>query len=237
MQRAHRRREGAGPFAHHSGRRRALLRARRLQAHPARAGENAGPGRSGAAAGGGIDRRRLRGRVRPGAAGLGARRTRMAARPREGGDPDRPDSACARMAEIGLPAFARPGRGQRSDQQQQAEQPGKDRQHADAAQHGGVAQLQARASRRRGRSRSSARRRCAACETEPLSSRRRASPPVAVGKRAQHFGGRGDFGEFARIDRADIDQRGQLAVGRAPQPEFVRGRRAAPQAGLGLRSG
>ena len=54
-------REGQGPQAGRAGRRRALLRPGRLQAHSEGAGEDARPGRSGAAAGRRTGRRRLRG--------------------------------------------------------------------------------------------------------------------------------------------------------------------------------
>ena len=52
------------------------------------------------------------------------------------------------------------------------------------------------------------------------------------GERREHLGGRGHLGIFARVGRADVDQRVELAVGRAPQPELVRVHRAAPHAGL-----
>src|SRR6202050_3787128 len=41
-----------------------------------------------------------------------------------------------------LSAFARPGAGKAADQQQEPEQAGKDRQHADAAHHAGIAHFQ-----------------------------------------------------------------------------------------------
>ena len=132
-----------------------------------------------------------------------------------------------------LAAFSRPRRRQRADQQQQAEQAGEHRQHADAAHHAGVAHLQAdpvvalegvarcAPATTRGTLHADRRRRAGA---------RRRRSHCSIG--AQHLGRRGHFGEFARIGRADIDQRRQLAVGRAPQAELVGRRRGAPQPGL-----
>ena len=54
-------RQGRGAHIGGAGRRRAVLRQVRLQAHPERPGEDAGSGRSGALAGGGTQSRRLRG--------------------------------------------------------------------------------------------------------------------------------------------------------------------------------
>ena len=53
-----------------------------------------------------------------------------------------------------------------------------------------------------------------------------------VGERREHLGGRRHLGELARIGGADIDQRGELAVGRAPQAELVGVDHALPQARL-----
>ena len=63
--------EGARPPPGGAGRRRALLRQARLQDDPEGAGEDAGPGRSGAAPGLRAGRRRVRGRFRADPAGLG----------------------------------------------------------------------------------------------------------------------------------------------------------------------
>src|SRR6202007_2054033 len=43
----------------------------------------------------------------------------------------------------GLKPLAQPGGGERAEQQQQADQPGEDRQHADALDHAGIAHLHA----------------------------------------------------------------------------------------------
>ena len=65
-----------------------------------------------------------------------------------------------------------------------------------------------------------------------FSASRRASPPVAPLSACSTSGRRGDFGEFARVGGPDIGKRGELAVGRAPEPKLVGGRCAAPKPGL-----
>ena len=75
-------REGQGSQAGRAGRRRALLQAGRLQAHPERHGEARRPGRSGADAGRRTGRGRVRGRERRDAAGLDAHGPRIGIRTR-----------------------------------------------------------------------------------------------------------------------------------------------------------
>ena len=65
------------------------------------------------------------------------------------------------------------------------------------------------------------------------SASRRASPPVALANGAEHLGGRRHLGELARIGRADIDQRVELAVGGAPEAR-ARSRAIEPRQSAGL---
>src|SRR5665213_731106 len=61
-----------------------------------------------------------------------------------------PSASCPLLANLdlsihtpNLAALAHPGAGEAAEQEQQAEQAGEDRQHADAAHHAGVAHFQA----------------------------------------------------------------------------------------------
>src|SRR4029079_17330090 len=119
-----------------------------------------------------------------------------------------------------LSSLAHPGGGERADQQQEAEQAREHRQHADAAHHAGIAHLQPDpvlaaigVARSHG---DDARQRHARTVRDAA----RAATGLG-GERSEHLRGGGDLGKFARVGRADIDQRIKLAVGRAPQPKLV----------------
>src|SRR6516165_5256451 len=136
---------------------------------------------------------------------------------------------------VASPPLPRPGGGEAADQQQQADQAGEDRQHADAAHHARLAQLEADpvvAVEVVGAHADDAR------EVDAAGAAVLDAHHVAAGRgcdRGEPFGGRGDLLELARIGGTDIGERRELAVGGVPEAELLGLDGAAPHARLGLR--
>src|SRR6266496_4175102 len=135
----------------------------------------------------------------------------------------------ADAAQFALAAFAHPRGGESADEEQQPDQSGEYRQHADAAHHARLARAQsqpvvtvvgvARAHRDDARQMNAA----AALDPYDVAARR-------IGKRGEHLGRRRHLSEFARIGGAYIGERVERAVARTPQPELACLDRRAPHA-------
>src|SRR5215469_8088371 len=131
-----------------------------------------------------------------------------------------------------LTALAQPGGRKSAKKQRQAEETREDRQYADTADDAAIAHPQpdpvvaleglAAADREHPRDLDTT-----ATVVDPAN--------IAAGRRrqrGQYVAGRGHFCEFPRIGRPDIDERGEFAVGGAPQAQLVGCDRGAPVAGL-----
>ena len=135
-----------------------------------------------------------------------------------------------------LPPLAVPHRAERQQQQRRGRGSRRTAARGDRLQHAvvGGAQADPVAAGRHRRRRAPAR--CAGRVTPlPVPASRRTLPPVASATGAQHVVGRDGVGEFRRVDRADMGERGQVAIADLVEADLVGLDAAGEDAGLGRR--